>query len=524
MKIKKTKRLYEDVNDETSEVAELDMTTASVGAIADAIQADVEDDTDGEKSISDDTAQAIAAQVKDDAEEVGAQTADVILTAEDIDDVELDHRLVPFLDNCLATARRAMRQRARSANSAIKQAKVDFKGNILIEGLPGSGKTAVIESWAEARGVHLVQINMNNNKLDAAINGLPLSKTNKTTDAEGNEVESKIVSMIYSDYLKDLTDPKYAGNCVIFCDEYNRQVNASLRAILLTVFNEKRTRDGNLDFSDNLLFSIVAMNPPGKGNDFNDAGAVALPDVELNRFSTKLMGAKGIDSDPEDTLKYFKSSFKKLLATYGIIMPNSKAASKYNRAGITRQLSEEDKEDLLDLIKEQILAEKLLNDPIFSFTTREELPELVAVDRNNTKYDLFTSRGLTEGIRQYGHSVADFLVWVDDLNNFLPTTNQMFHDILDGWDISPAEIAAYYRRLNLSYPDPNVPFGTASATAGANANAGSDAKNDAKNDADGSGVVDDDADNDIWVKNATGKQAVSASEAKKSILDMLGSL
>ena len=518
MKIKKIKKLYEDANDDTSEVAELDMTAASVGAIADAIQADVEDDTDGEKSISDATAQAIATQVKDDAEEVGAQTAEVILTPDDIDDVELDHRLVPFLDGCLKAAKRARRAKNRSLTGDS----ADFNGNILIEGLPGSGKTAVIYAWAKSRGIHMVAINMNNSKLDAAVNGLPLSKTDKMTNAEGKEVESKIVSMIYSDYLKDLTDPKYAGNCVIFCDEYNRQANASLRAVMLTIFNEKRTRDGSLDFSDNLLFSIVAMNPPGKGNDFNDAGAVALPDVELNRFATKLMGDKGIDSDPDDTLKYFKSSFKKQLAGFGIIMPNSKAAGKYNKTGITRQLSEDDKEDLLDLIKEQILAEKLLNDPTFSFTTREELPELVAVDRNSTKYDLFTSRGLTEGIRQYGHSVADFLVWVDNLNNFLPSTNQMFHDILDGWDISPAEIAAYYRKLNLSYPDPNVPFGTASAAAGATASTANNTQGNA--DDNDSGVVDDDADSDIWVKNTTGKQAASASEARKTILDILGSL
>lgn len=140
MKIKKIKKLYEDANDDTSEVAELDMTAASVGAIADAIQADVEDDTDGEKSISDATAQAIATQVKDDAEEVGAQTAEVILTPDDIDDVELDHRLVPFLDGCLKAAKRARRAKNRSLTGDS----ADFNGNILIEGLPGSGKTAVI--------------------------------------------------------------------------------------------------------------------------------------------------------------------------------------------------------------------------------------------------------------------------------------------------------------------------------------------------------------------------------------------
>ena len=134
----KITRLVEDKNrlveaDVTEvELSELDPQTASVDDLADAIQDTIEDASNNEVEISDADASEVAAETKATAIEVGA--GQVVIDDSDFEDTDVKNILTEALDESLEAAQRYFRRGQRGS------------ANILVEGLPGSGKTAIVES------------------------------------------------------------------------------------------------------------------------------------------------------------------------------------------------------------------------------------------------------------------------------------------------------------------------------------------------------------------------------------------
>lgn len=123
-------KLYEDAN---KNLTDINAQTASTGEIANAIQNGFED---AGKVISNDDAERLANDAKDLVDEVGAQAVAVVPAEEDFGDeyIVVDNQLTHQLDRCLERARANMRKGNKT------------NCNLLVEGLPGSGKTAIVES------------------------------------------------------------------------------------------------------------------------------------------------------------------------------------------------------------------------------------------------------------------------------------------------------------------------------------------------------------------------------------------
>ena len=170
-------------------------------------------------------------------------------------------------------------------------------------------------------------------------------------------------------------DPKYAGKCVLFVDEYNRQSNPGLRRVFLSLFCEKRNATGTLDFSNNLLFSVICINPSGP--EFRDPGAASLNQAEKTRFSKYLK----VDSVPAESLNYFNFVFNSDLYDLGIIPPKSPAAKKYGKSGPQRQLSPDELELVDDILKTHDIATFILTHPNFTFDTRDSYASVIDEDK-----------------------------------------------------------------------------------------------------------------------------------------------
>jgi hypothetical protein len=285
MKIKKlveSKKLIE-AEDEEIELTDVNPQEVTVGELTDIIKDEVEEVTGGDQEISDSDALKVATEIKSTSTEVGA--GQIVIGAEDYEDSKVENKLTEALDDAYATAKKAFRRNERGTGT-----------NVLVEGLPGSGKTAIVESWCSSRGLTLVPVNATDPKLETSINGMPLRDITVTDDNKVARVRDEVL-----DKLLNNLHPELAGKCVLFVDEFNRQKSDQLRRPLMSLFNEKRNSDGTVDISRNLLFSVICINP--SGIKFKDKGTVDPNDAEHNRFLHTL---RGYDSNAEDALKFYK--------------------------------------------------------------------------------------------------------------------------------------------------------------------------------------------------------------------------
>jgi signal recognition particle GTPase len=131
MKIKKTKMTEAVENAKLTLVEDADGidSTGSVAEIADDVQDELAQTTDGEVTLSDTAAEKVAKEVKPVADEVKPQETVIIPKEKPLG---VKNRITEKLDKALAIAKRNKRRGERT------------ECNVLIVGLPGSGKTASI--------------------------------------------------------------------------------------------------------------------------------------------------------------------------------------------------------------------------------------------------------------------------------------------------------------------------------------------------------------------------------------------
>lgn len=348
-------------------------TADSSAEIADEIADYVADSTEGETSISDEIADEIATEVKDASDVIAADAAAVDV---DSDYLGVENAVTKTLDLALA---KSLTNKRRGGK---------FGNNVLIVGLPGSGKTASVEDWAKANNINLVAVNAKNNDLDAYINGY----TTKNPD------NPRKVTQAFSDNLAKLDEPR----SVLFLDEYNRQVKPHIRASLYTLINEhKIVGEGknNQHYFENMLFTIAAINPAVA----TDRGAAPLNDAEKSRFLYKL---KNMDSDAATTIEFL---------------------NKYTSKKIKELVPEDEyyREDLESYLRVLDLGVYIVSHPKFMYDTKDDLDDLADLDAT-----MLNQRTLVEGLVSADGDAEVFKYWVETSSDFLPGDVDMLLSIL----------------------------------------------------------------------------------------------
>lgn len=359
----------------TEKVPDIDnISSASIDEIATAVQAAAEEASDGQKTYSDKKAETIAKELK-----TAAKGFDAAAWAP----LDVPSELTDKLDDCLANA---MANHAAGSSDGT---------DLLITGLPGSGKTGITKQWAKDRGVNLFYLNAKNDDLGAILNGFPVDTIEK--DENGKEVHR--VARSFSKSLDALDKP----NSVLFLDEFNRAA-PKLRAVLLSLINEHVVDgdgpDGFRHF-DNLLFTVACINPPVPV----DPGAMELNDAEMSRF----VDSMDWDSHPDDALRYIVFHINKLISA--LKQEDENYAFFYTRY-----------HKILNL------TNALLGDYRFEFDSRDDLQDLF-----NASAKMLNQRAITDALMAHGYSKEKFLNWVDKYSKFLDKDKSMIHDILDSY-------------------------------------------------------------------------------------------
>ncbi len=351
-----------------------DILDASVSEIADAVQDAAEEASDGKEVYSNEKAETVAKELK-----TAAKGFDTAAWAP----LDVPNELTEVLDDCLASAMVGHRMGTHDG--------VD----LLVSGLPGSGKTGITKQWAKDRGVNLFYLNAKNDDLGAILNGFPV-------DVEEEDEEIGKVHKVIRSYSKSL-DALDRENSVLFLDEFNR-APSKLRAVLLSLINEHVVDgpgDDGFRHFNNLLFTVACINPSVP----TDPGAMDLNDAEMSRFVDTL----DWDSNVPDAIKYIRFHLKKIIKS---LDPKDEHYNffytRYNK--------------ILNL------AEALLGDPTFEFDTRDDLLDLF-----NAKAKMLNQRSITDAIMKHGYSKQKFLRWTDKLSSFLDKDKEMIHSILDNW-------------------------------------------------------------------------------------------
>lgn len=351
-----------------------DINSADIDEIATAVQVAAEKASDGEETFSDEKAKTIAKELK-----TYAQGFDAAAWAP----LDVPSELTDKLDDCLANA--------MAAQAAGTRDGVD----LLITGLPGSGKTGITKQWADDRGVKLFYLNAKNDDLGAILNGFPVDSVE--TDEDGNPVHKVVRS--YSNALDKLKRPR----SVLFLDEFNRAA-PKLRASLLTLINEHEVEgpgDKGVYRFENLLFTVACINPSVP----TDPGAMDLNDAEMSRFVDSI----DWDSKVDDAIRYLVFHINKLIKALDPADENyAFFYTRYNK--------------ILNL------TNALLGDYRFEFDSRDDLLDLF-----NDKAKMLNQRAITDALMAHGYKKEKFLNWVDKYSKFLEKDKAMIHDILDSY-------------------------------------------------------------------------------------------
>lgn len=394
-KAKKAEELEEaaddaDIENEEDLVVD-DVASVATDELADKVQTAKEVGTSGKETYSDSNAKKVATELK-----TAAKGFDSAAWAP----LDVPNELTDKLDDCLS-------------NSMVGKHMGTHDGtDLLVDGLPGSGKTGIVRAWAKDRGVNLFYLNAKDDDLGANINGFPVAEVRKGKNGE----EVHVVTRAFSDALDALDRP----NSVLFLDEFNRAA-PKLRAVLLTLINEHAIVGKNEDEEDggdgykhfkNLLFTVACINPAVP----TDPGAMDLNDAEMSRF----VDTVDWDSTPDKAISYIAFYINKLIKQLDPKDGNYKFLyTRYKKIFN--------------------LAMALLADHRFEFNNREDLVDLFNGNAFNNlpgvtvRAKMLNQRSLTDALMSHGYSKDKFLAWVDKYSRFLDKDKAMIHDILDSW-------------------------------------------------------------------------------------------
>jgi len=440
MKIKKlneSKKLVEDEEVKLDSEGKAETTLSDVNPqdaskeeIAAALQGSAAENSDGEKTISDEDALAQAAEIKKDAKEIGAGFVELAPTEDDYNSVFGQNRLTQLLDDALETSRKTMRRNWKT------------NSNVLIEGLPGSGKTAIVEAWAHHHSLVLAQINVTDSKLETSINGVPVRTYKIDKDKEQEEDDIPELRMARTDlFAKTLANPENEGKCVLFVDELNRQKDDQIRRPLMSLFNEKRNADGTLNFSKTLLFTICCINPVGQL--YQDEGVANLNDAEINRFFHQWFGDKGYDSNKDDSKAYIDAWFEEEMLRIGVNVNKNNAYGK--RTGIfgpwKKKFTPQELEDIDDTLKVHSIFRHIVDNNSFKYDTRADLDDI-----HDQRKQLLSARELTALVFNCVGDKDKILRVLDNSANLLERDINMLKKILDSYVL---DIDALRRSVNL---------------------------------------------------------------------------
>jgi MoxR-like ATPase len=381
----------------------------------------------------------------------------------DLEDTELltKNSMTNWLDRCLATS------------IANHKSGVTDRANLLICGLPGSGKTAIVYDWAKKtkgadtdfitgekitdRKINLVYLNMKNNDLEAYINGYT------AIDPQDKDATKQI----FSKALDGLDRP----NSVLFLDEYNRQTKAQIRGSVLSLINEHYivgNGAGGKRYFPNFLFTVAVMNP-SLGSTL-DPGAAEINDAEKSRFVYRLENQNSDKNTAQQYINNFSNlQIKRELAKKEPDYKFIEKALRLRHLGlfIVKDPSFHFDGEFLPEELETLKANVLLNNrnatprQIEKAIARAKATKEVALTRELKQENatLFNQRLLTSALNtcqgENGSELQDFEDWLTYTANLLEETDNMLWAILEAYVVPTRE--QLFKSANIAIPDEAFP-------------------------------------------------------------------
>lgn len=271
---------------------------------------------------------------EDIVDKTARETNAEVVDAEEKDEIEKE------LDICLADAR---------TKQSIGEEE-DFP-NLIIEGVGGIGKTAIVKQWAKKNNINLYVRNA----------------ASMTQEAVGGLVgydpddPNFVKELINKSFYKGLSRP----NTVLFLDEYNR-VRQNVRNFLMTVINEHEIpggEEGSIKLP-NLLFTVMAINPVSPAY----PGTDALDSAEKTRGMYL-----PTTPNPFSLLKYLNSFYTDRIKKLQAIGNTEEAKKTEGRKQLANTILKDPRFEITPLSKE----EKMVDDPDFKATNFRSFKELL---------------------------------------------------------------------------------------------------------------------------------------------------
>ncbi|WP_010294287.1 AAA family ATPase [Clostridium senegalense] len=154
-------------------------------------------------------------------------------------------------------------------------------GHILIEDIPGVGKTTLIKALTKSLGMSYSRIQFTPDLLPSDIIGVSIYN-NKINDFEFKK------GLVFSN--------------IILGDEINR-TTAKTQSALLEAMEEKQVSEGNITYKLEEPFIVMATENPIKYE-----GTFPLPEAQLDRFIMKVKIGYPMENDEINILQTYKTS------------------------------------------------------------------------------------------------------------------------------------------------------------------------------------------------------------------------
>lgn len=447
MKIDKSK-LLEAIDDEV---------VVSSTPSAEEVAASVEAQT-GEE-ISKEDAAAIAQDIK---AEVPTEVVNTVVPVVQTDVYEIQSEIIEALDANLRATLKARGAARRTGSRNFSTAPF----NMAIYGLPGGGKTSIVEDWARNRNINVCALKMTEQGTHDFFQGVvvPRTYTNKDNDTD---VDLKVI------HDKSIVDSLSTPYTVLILDEFNRERDDQLRQSAMELLATKKLLSGDgriYDFRNTLLFTVIMCNP---GDKIDKVANLAQP--EKTRFTS----TRHMDPDTISAQNYFFLQLSRQLGALGVDVsglqskvglrkvPNEliikrpagtdKDASKvyavqsqdYGDYDVEFDLAGSVYDIAVEAIKKAALGIHIVTDPSFSFDGKD-----------NGKYDdavhegkpALNNRLLTQAIEAKEGDARQLLAWVNQDSDLIDADKDMLKRILRGYKFDLDAFCAKYD-LDLSNLD-----------------------------------------------------------------------